>query len=169
MFSTATNSITPLGLFVIRMVPVATTTGLIMCHYLQHLMFSSFLTAKPPAKGNLRVLPHLIRVCFWGIIPLVLVLEFASYGCLAANIIHRPHLRGWYSVGFACSISHLVNAPYAWNLLQTMMNGDATVEDTDKPELRTALNDFVRMNRLRVFLTEVPLMAIAIRGALVEV
>ncbi|KAI1464436.1 uncharacterized protein F4812DRAFT_443401 [Daldinia caldariorum] len=166
MTALTASSLTPVGMSAIRLIPVATTLALTTCHYLQHLMFSSFLSTKAPAPGSLRVLPHLVRVCFWGIIPFVLVLEFSSYGCIAANIYYCTSLRGWYAFGLAFSLSHLVNAPYAWSLLKVIMNGDATTEKTEKQELRDALKNFVRMNQLRIFLTELPLMGIVHRGAL---
>lgn len=131
-------------------------------------MLSSFLSIKAPAPGTLRVLPHLIRVCYWGIIPFVLVLEFSSYGCIAANIYYRTSLRGWYAFGLACSLSHLVNAPYAWSLLKVIMNGDKPADKTEKQEMRDALKDFVHMNRLRIFLTELPLLCIVLKGALAQ-
>jgi hypothetical protein len=114
------------------------------------------------------VLPHLIRVCYWGIIPYVLILEFSSYGCLAANAYYRPQLRRWYTFGLALSLSHLINAPYAWSLLKVIMQGDKPeAGEIDKQKVQTALEDFVRMNRLRILLSEVPLMGIVLRGALV--
>lgn len=48
------------------------------------------------------------------------------------------------------------------------MDGDATVEKTERQELRDALKNFVRMNRLRLLLTELPLMGIVLNGALAQ-
>ncbi|KAI0162090.1 hypothetical protein GGR57DRAFT_453113 [Xylariaceae sp. FL1272] len=135
---------------------------------LQQIMLSSFLSAKAPTPSNFNVLPHLVRTCFWGIIPYVLILEFSSHGVISANMYYRTEHRRMYGLGLACSLSHLVNAPYSWGLLKVIMNGDKPVQNIERRMLKAALQDFVRMNRLRILLSEVPLMIIVLVGALAD-
>lgn len=105
-----------------------------------------------------------------GALPLIIVLEFSAYGVFAANIYYRVPLWKWYAIGLACFLTHLANAPYSWRRLQEIQHGEVHVAAAGKEGKRSAqwdaLEEFVRMSKLRLILTEVPLMVIATAGAL---
>ncbi|RYP45622.1 hypothetical protein DL768_008059 [Monosporascus sp. mg162] len=164
MTDAASTSLTPLAQSFLRLVPIATTFAISMCHFDQHLVFSSFLPAKAPPHDKPSMVSHVMREYIQGALPLVIALEFASYGCFAANVYYRLPQWKWYGFGLVCSLTHLVNAPYSWKLLTAIKRGDeVTAKKEGKPVKTTAaLEEFVRMNKLRLILTELPLMAIVI-------
>lgn len=138
-----------------------------MCHFDQQLIFSSLLPARAPPHNSHRVLAHVMRAYVHGALPVIIALEFTAYGCFAANVYYRVRLWQWYGVGLACFLSHLANAPYSWKRLAAIRYGEDDPAGRDgKTAQRAALEEFVRMNKLRLVLTELPLMAIAIAGAL---
>lgn len=146
-----------------------------MCHFDQLLIFSSFLPAASPPANSHRALAHVMRAYVRGALPLIIALEFSAYGVFAANAYYQVSpLWRWYAAGLAAFLTHLANAPYSWRRLNAIRYGDGEEDGkrAGKEGRRTAtaqgaaLEEFVRMNRLRLLLTEVPLMVIAVAGAL---
>ncbi|KAI0486476.1 hypothetical protein F4859DRAFT_371565 [Xylaria cf. heliscus] len=157
----------PIGLALARIVPVATTFAITMCHFDQLLIFSSLHSGTNGAsRGGRSVAPHVMRKYVQGALPVIIVLEFSSYGILGWNVYQRLPLWKWYAVGLLCFLSHLVNAPYSWRLITTIMKGDEETEKQEKKELSAALDRFLLMTKLRLIFTELPLMCIVVSGAL---
>ncbi|KAJ2995827.1 hypothetical protein NUW58_g1157 [Xylaria curta] len=152
---------------VTRIIPVATTFAITMCHFDQLLIFSSLhSTTNVAGRGARGVAPHVMRKYVQGALPIIIVLEFTSYGTLGWNVYHRLPMWKWYSVGLLCFLSHLVNAPYSWRLITMIMKGDEETEKHEKKELSAALDKFLFMTKLRLVFTEFPLLFIVVSGAL---
>ncbi|GME22842.1 hypothetical protein VPNG_00188 [Neofusicoccum parvum] len=160
---TDTSPLSPLTTSLIRLVPVAATFAVTMCHLDQHLIFSSFASPTAASRGAHHVLPHTMRRYVRGVLPFVIALEAAAQSCMAAVVWQRGPLWRWYAVGLAGFFVHLANAPYAWRLLTAIRDDEAKA---GRPE---ALARFVRMNKLRLVGTEVPLLVIVVWGALAPV
>lgn len=141
-----------------------------MCHFDQLLIFSSFLPRSSPPSNSRAMLSHVMRAYVRGALPLIIVLEFSAYGVFAANVYYRVTFWKWYAVGLTCFLTHLANAPYSWRRLQAIqyggLDGAAAGKEGKQSAQGDALEEFVRMNKLRLILTELPLMVIAIAGAL---
>ena len=122
-----------------------------MCHLDQHFVFSSFRVPETEAA-----LPLTMKHYLDGILPFVVSLEFKSYATLAANIWLSKCVWGWYAGGLLFSIVHLFNAPYAWKLLLRL-------QDQEEAQSRqNALRAFLRMNMLRILITDIPLIVFVI-------
>ncbi|KAI1100050.1 hypothetical protein F4804DRAFT_58501 [Jackrogersella minutella] len=156
-----------MGLALARIIPVATTFAVTMCHFDQYLIFSSFLSSNASPQARQRVLPHMLRSYVQGALPIIIVLEFVSYGAFAANVYYRLPLWKWYAGGLVCFLSHLFNAPYSWKLLTAIMQADEGAHKEEKQDIRPTLEKFVRMNKLRLILTELPLICIVLGGSLI--
>ncbi|ROW17982.1 hypothetical protein VPNG_00188 [Cytospora leucostoma] len=167
MTETADVPSSPVAQSLLRLVPIVTTFTISMCHFDQHLILSSFLPAAAPPHNSPRVLAHVMREYVQGVLPVMLAMDFLAYGCFAANVYYRVRLWRWYGVGLVFFLSHLANAPYSWKRLVAIQYGeDGTAEKDGKTAQRDALEEFVRMNKMRLVLTELPLLAIAVAGAL---
>lgn len=141
-----------------------------MCHFDQLLIFSSFLPRSSPPSNSRAMLAHVMQAYVRGALPLIIVLEFSAYFVFAANVYYRVPLWKWYAIGLACFLTHLANAPYSWRRLQAIQYGESAAAAAEKEGKKSvqsdALEEFVRMSKLRMILTELPLMVIAIAGAL---
>ncbi|KAF2431633.1 hypothetical protein EJ08DRAFT_171801 [Tothia fuscella] len=136
----------------VRIAPVATTFSMTMCHLDQHFLFSSFRSPRTESA-----LPSTMKSYLDGILPFVVSLEFTSYATLAANIWFTRSAWGWYAGGLLLSIVHLFNAPYAWKLLSRLQS-----EEEDSLDRQGTLRAFLRMNLLRILVTDVPLIVAVI-------
>ncbi|KAI0539810.1 hypothetical protein GGR58DRAFT_499851 [Xylaria digitata] len=158
---------TSVGLSLSRIVPVATTFAITMCHFDQLLIFSSLHSANNAVnRGARSIAPHVMRKYVQGALPIIIVLEFTSYGTLGWNVYHRLPLWKWYAVGLLCFLSHLVNAPYSWSLITTIMKGDEETEKHEKKDFSAAFDRFLLMTKLRLVFTELPVLCIVLSGAL---
>ncbi|KAI1810345.1 hypothetical protein GGS20DRAFT_205780 [Poronia punctata] len=156
-----------IGLSLARIVPVATTFAITMCHFDQLLIFSSMHDA--PETGNRTArsfAPHVMRKYVQGALPVIILLEFTSYFTLGWNVYHRVPMWKGYAVGLVCFLSHLVNAPFSWGLITTIMKSDEEQEKQGKMDLSAALDRFLFMTKLRLVFTELPLIYIVVSGAL---
>ncbi|RMD41941.1 hypothetical protein DV735_g3176, partial [Chaetothyriales sp. CBS 134920] len=153
-----------LGLQLLRLAPVMLTSAAVHFDYSQYLFLKPFTQLPADLGGDRKgvdaTLKHYLLCQFPSGLTSILLLYPLTWAMAAANLfVGRAALslsaRRLYAVGLVFNVSHMLWAPHALDLMETM-SGQRPNKRSDEEDNIDLLNKWLRMHTTRSLLVDVP-------------